>query len=492
MKNLSMVIFTLLLAIPGAFAQEPMNSKIISISDLDKKIYRIKHIDVKILRDNLVNTLRNSPELDEYNKDTLVLRLYSLLELENPAINPDTLLFYLENIRTYEAVFELYNKLNTNILKIEEAIWEPEKYTKDTYLGGLKRNLKVVESHMNYILDYYYCQYKNTNTSHQAIKGVFIEIDNDLFAYNNQDMNYTGGGRFELTTDYLKMQLLPFLNKEKILSYQGVFVGFKAYTPFIRDTSIFKTETSFDVEDRPFASYSFIGRSKYRIHSCGHMRLRSEFKAGVIGGNIGNIVQSIIHRDQFVTSLKPYGWESQIANGGRFAWNLDQYFDFMLFSGNGDIFNLNRERNTWLNIPVMVDLHLGNELTSFGGGIGFSNLSFKDRSGNEDIRPSKSKKVRLNLSVNAKYSYVMHNSMLEGIGVFETFPDDDDPLAPKDIYRLEADEVVRHLFLAELFIGIQTMKATVYWKLTINTEEYNKPKAKEIYQWGRFGLNFLL
>jgi hypothetical protein len=110
-------------------------------------------------------------------------------------------------------------------------MWDPEINTKDTYLGGLIRNLRVLEGHMKHILDYYYCQYKNINTSDQVIKGVYIEIDNDLFAYNNKDMNYTGGGRFEISTDYLKMQLLPFLNKEKILSYQGVFIGFKAYTP---------------------------------------------------------------------------------------------------------------------------------------------------------------------------------------------------------------------------------------------------------------------
>jgi hypothetical protein len=491
MKNSVIFIIAFYLALSNVYAQETNNSKIYVISDLDKIIFETKHIDVKTLSKNIINTISNAPETTENNLDTLVLKLYTILELENPAIEPDTLLFFLENVRTYETVYELYNKLNKEVLAVEEEMSDRAMHTKVTYLGGLKRNLKVVEGHMEHILEYNYSQYKNINISDQLIKGVYIEVDNDLFAFTNKDMNYTGGGRFEITTDYLKMRLLRLANKEKILSYQGVFIGFKAYTPFIRDTSIFKTTTSFDVNDRPFASYTYIGRSKYRIHSSGHLRMRSDFKIGIIGGNVGNVIQSIIHRDQFVSSLKPYGWDSQIAKGGRFAWNIDHYFDLMLFSGKGDIFNLNRTKPTWLNIPLMFDAHIGNELTALGAGIGFSNLNFKDRSGNEDIKLPESKSLRFIISANAKYRYVIHNSMLEGIGILETFPDDDDPLAPKDLYRLEADEVVRHLFLAELFLGFRTMNTTIYWKLTMNTKEYNKPKAKDIYQWGRFGVNFL-
>ena len=473
-------------------AQEINRPDINVICKLDNAICQLKRKDIKTLSADIVNALRKTPEMQKHYKDSLVSELYTILNLENPAIDPDTLMFYLENVRTYETVFEMYNTLNKEVETIEENIPDRKNRSRDIYLGGLKRNLSIVENHMKHILDYYYCQYKNVNTSRQVIKGVYLEIDNDLFAYNNQDMNYTGGGRLEMTTDYLKMQLLPFLNKEKVLSYQGVFVGFRAYTPFIRDTSIFVNDSSYDINDRPFASFSYIGRAKYRIHSSGHIRMRSELKIGVIGGNVGNIVQSIIHRDQFVTSLKPNGWDSQIAKGGRFAWNIDHYLDFMLFSGKGDIFNLQRKKPAWLNIPLMLELHIGNELTALGAGIGLSNLSFKDRSGNEDIKLSKTKKMRFLISADAKYSYVIHNSMLEGIGIFETFPNDDDPLAPKDVYRLSANEVVRHLFFAEIFIGLRIKKATVYWKLTINSKEYNKPKAKDFYQWGRIGVNFLI
>lgn len=222
------------------------------------------------------------------------------------------------------------------------------------------------------------------------------------------------------------------------------------------------------------------------------MRIRSDFSLGVIGGDVGNLIQSIIHRDQFVSSLKPYGRDSQIAEGGRFAWNIDNTLDLMLYSGSGDIINLNRAKASWVNIPISFDAHIGNEQTSLGAGIGFSSLSFSDRSGNEDIKLQNSKKIRVLVSFNARYRYVVHNSMLEGIGIFETFQDDDDPLAPTDVYRLEANEVVRNLFLADLLIGFRTMKTTVYWKLTMNSKEYNKPKAKDFYQWGRFGVNFLL
>lgn len=477
----------------SVFAQGTNDLKTNIISTLDKKICIIKNnIDVHTLSENITYALRNSPQTHENNKDTLVSRLYRILELENLAIAPDTLLFYLEHVRTYETVYELYNKLDKKVIAIEENMSGREIHKTDIYLGGLKRNFKAVEGHMNHILDFHYCQYSNVNTSSRVLKGVYLEIDNDLFAYNNQDMNYTGGGRLEFTTDYLKMQLLPFLNKEKVLSYQGVFLAFRAYTPYIRDTSIFKNDTSYDVNDRPFASFSYIGRSKYRILSSGHIRMRSEIKIGFIGGNVGNIVQSVIHRDQFVLSRKPYGWDSQIAKGGRFAWNIDHYLDLMLFSGQGDIFNLHRTKPKWLNIPLMFDFHIGNELTGLGAGIGYSNMSFKDRSGNDDVKLPRSKKMRILFYANARYNYVVHNSMLEGIGIFETFPNDDDPMAPKDMYRLNGSEVARHLFLGEIYIGLRIWKATVYWKLTINSKEYYKSKAKDYYQWARIGLNFLL
>jgi len=404
MKRIIFLFLTLYFAFSNLSAQN--NSSLIRvISILDKNIFELKHVDVKTLNKNIKEFTRNSPDASVNNPDTLALRLYNILELDNTAVNPDTLLFLLENVRTYEAVYELFDMLNSKILAIEKNLSERNTSTKEYYLGGLKRNLKMVEDHMKHILEYNFCQYKNINTSNQLIKGVYIETDNDLFGFTNNDMNYTGGGRFEITTDFLKMRLLPFANKERILSYQGIFIGFKAYTPFIRDTSIFNTPASFDVKDRPFASYTFIGRSKYRIHSNGHMRLRTDFKVGVIGGDVGNIIQSIIHRDQFVSSLKPYGWDSQIAKGGRFAWNIDHYFDLMLFSGKGDIFNLNRKKAGWLNIPLMIDAHIGNELTAVGVGIGLSNLSFKDRSGNEDIMMRKYNKFRIILSANAKYTY---------------------------------------------------------------------------------------
>ena len=414
--------------------------------------------------------------------------LSRLVDIENPSISPDTLIYLLEKVREFEAIYELYTKLNNRIVQLEKNGYET------VYLGGLKRNLKIIENHMNYLLESNYCQYRYINTSNQKIKGVYIAIDNDFFGLNNWDRNYTGGGRIEVTTDFLKMRLLTFLNNDKILAYQGVFFGTEAYTPKIRDTSIFKIDTSFDINDRPFASYQYIGRSKYRMHYNGHARVRSDFKLGIIGGNVGNAFQSVIHRDQFVSSVKPYGWDSQIANGGRFAWNIDHYIDVMLYSGQGDVLNSkrNNHKTRWINIPVLAELHLGNELTAVGVGLGFSTLSFKQRSGNEDIILYSHRKVNCVASANFRYRYVIHNSMLEGLGMFNTFKDDDDPFAPKDIYRLESNEVERNLIWGEVFLGICVMKATFYYKYTFNTKEYHKEKARNYYSWGRIGINFLL
>ena len=154
MKNSIILLIIFYLALSNIFAQETNNSKISVITDLDKNIFEAKHIDVKTLSKNIINTISRSPETSDNNLDTLVLRLYAILELENPAIKTDTLLFLLENVRTYETVYELYSKLNKEVLAIEEDMSGRDRHIKDTYLGGLKRNLKVVEEHMKHILEY--------------------------------------------------------------------------------------------------------------------------------------------------------------------------------------------------------------------------------------------------------------------------------------------------------------------------------------------------
>ena len=117
----------------------------------------------------------------------------------------------------------------------------------------------------------------------------------------------------------------------------------------------------------------------------------------------------------------------------------------MLFSEKGDIFNLDRSKSTWLNIPLLFDAHFDNGLTAMVQVLA-SLIRVLRTEVETNIKLPESENLRFIFSANAKYSYIIHNSMLEGIGIFETFPDDDDPLAPKDIYRLEVEEDFRHIF----------------------------------------------
>ena len=513
MKRILILSIIICIATASSFAQISLrrNKKAESIEKLDSNIYYINQFDIKTLPEdttgeNFFKLFKNMnihkadfyflkkqeqlfkediKKLLSEKSDINISELYEILELENPAIDPDTLTFFIERIHTYKAIFGLYQKLDERITKLEKD----NPYT--IYLGGLKRNLAILENHMNHLLKYYYCQYSYINTSNMIIKGVSFYMDNDLFGITNHDMNYTGGGRIEITTDLLKMRTFPFINNDKILAYQGVFFGTEAYTPYIRNASIFNADTSFDVSDRPFASYEYIGRSKYRILYNGNARMRSDFKLGVIGGNVGNVFQSVIHRDQYVSSLKPYGWDSQIASGGRFAWNIDHYFDAMLFSGQGDIFKKERKTHNWVNVPLHVELHFGNELTAVGAGIGFSTLSFKQQSGTGDLKIPAGKSWNWVASANISYRYVIHNSMLEGLGMIDTFEDDDDPFAPKDMYRLDENEVERNLIMGDVSLGVRFMKTTIFYKCTFNTQEYDKPKAKDYYTWGRIGLSYI-
>ncbi len=81
--------------------------------------------------------------------------------------------------------------------------------------------------------------------------------------------------------------------------------------------------------------------------------------------------------------------------------------------------------------------------------------------------------------------------MLEGLGMIDTFEDDDDPFAPKDMYRLDENEVERNLIMGDVSLGVRFMKTTIFYKCTFNTQEYDKPKAKDYYTWGRIGLSYI-
>ena len=555
---------------------------------------------------------KNMKGMEQYNKTNLfqwrkrhriLMKTYQYILLEKPIdeqiselgllnekVNEDTLKNNLSQVRTttYTNLFLLYDRLKFNV----DNNYNNDINKKDHF----QKNLKLVANRLDEVISNKYSQYKYSTSSNQLIKGISFYHDNDIIAMNlfdklypnktkngipaqyNLDKNYTGGAGLEIATDLLKMRLFPTFSNNRILSYQSVFFGIEAYTPFIRiplydnngkvlkdafgnpkNETTLKQEREFSyANDRPFASFRYFGRAKYRINPVGSIRSKSQFKVGKIGGDLAYNVQKTLHRDQ-IQSPEVFGWDTQIGSPGRFAWNIDHNIDLMIISKASCIFR-NRyrfekyEKNTEnyksgkgrlpenqpksekeiqkiieekekssKNFYLPTEFHIGNELTAVGVGLGFSNKDFKKRSGRYDFlpinrNPNKNPDNGLHISIEARYRYVIHNSLLEGFGVTSTYPvnphffiDETVKVPIKDSNgniqylekfrdnRISNDEMKRHIFYLSSNLSYRFKKSTFYFDLNYNTREFNrnvnlnyKNYDWKFYGWGRIGASFLL
>lgn len=414
---------------------------------------------------------------------------FNILELHKPSTNIEKLKYFVSKIQHLETMFQIQQKLE---LFIENEL------VANHYIDelSLNENLEVIKAHMDYLTRYKYVNYAIVSQSKTLIKGVNVYHDNDLLAFRDEDRNYTGGGVFEVTTDYLKMRFLPHINKDRWLSYQGILYGVEAYTPEIRDTTTFNSPTSYDSTDRPFASFKYWGRSKYRIHYKGIFRMKGFYKFGTIGGDVSNSVQSVIHRD-VSGSVKPQGWDSQIGFPGRFAFQYDEYLETMLFSGQGDIWNHKRKITdsrllSNINIAGKIGWHLGSQLNAFDFGLSISNKNFREQSGGNDIRLPKGKSFQYLLRAEINYRLVGQYTMLEGYS-FQWLQFFNQMNNEVDTYVLSSDQVVRGLFWGGIWAGIRANKMTLFYQYSFIEGEFIIDSIRTpTHYWGTIGINFLM
>lgn len=448
--------------------------------------------------------------------------------------------------KEYSIVTDLRNLISREILEtryFKDSIGENDYINRIQDLNG---KLEIVDEYIKTVVSADYIHYDFPEISKKWIKGFHFYHDNDVFLFSkkNQDRDYTGGFRFELMTDQFKMRMFKNLGySNHFLSYQSIFIGGEGYTPYIRFTedelrergvfyeidnkTKFFTEASLDsieeymrtnqqLSDRPFASFQYIGRAKYRLHNDGWIRSRSLFKLGIIGKNLGKNIQAVIHKDITTGSQRVLNWSDQIAHGGRLAVNVEHKIDLSLFSSH-TIRTSNKEyKNDFvkslaanMNIYLPFEVAFGTVQTHVGSGIGISNKSFIDISGINDPKYHETyghyffRDLWLNsyLSFEYNYRYVVHNSMLEGVGFYKPF--NDDPLDDESVttYRLNKESVQRHLHKIQFHIGYRVRKATIYYKQVrfINREfkvnaspNYTEFTTPRWYGYGSIGLNFML
>ncbi len=454
-----------------------------------------------------LETNSNKKKIIKSGIDYLTTQLIDYLQLHDSAISPTSIATNLDKIRNYETIYFFFEKFRDDLKSLNiQKVALP-----NINLLKLRENLKLVENQLVFLTEEEYSEYKNADVSKQLIKGVNFYHENDFLLTPipwNSDRENTGGGRLEVTTDLLKMRLLPFINNSKILTYQGFFYGIDAYTPYIRfgDGEEILRDMSYKI-DRPFGSFQYFGRSKYRINYNGVWKLKTDFRVGSIGKLGGQKVQDVLHRDINVESVHVQGWENQIANGGRLAFNIDHFFDLSLFSQDGDIFrpkrryypNTYKSGRNWLNIYSPVELRLGHEMTSYGFGLGISNISLKDRSGtsffnipdhrfNTTLRGGHEgfknvwDRVRKSVFLGAEFKYrrLIHNSLLEGFGVFPKSKElDRDGIQDErtSSYYLNSSlskgTVNRNIAIFNTFFAIKIKKTTFFWNHSLNTREFS-------------------
>lgn len=293
----------------------------------------------------------------------------------------------------------------------------------------------------------------------QAYPDRYYVPDNLWYFQRNDDRDYTGSFLLEIGTDYLNV-----LRRRPILSYQTFLYGFDVYTPYFRNKTIFENDTSFNPYDRPHASFQYVGWSKKCLSKFGKFRWETTVKFGRIGGKMGENFQNVLHQDVSY-SPRPRGWGAQIARGGRLgiSYEAKQEYQWYLVKHEPESFGN-------LNISGSLEEKIGTYMTTAGLGVQLDNKTFAQTNPNFiSHRTRQGVKNRLDhfyYRVGFSAVYVLHNTMLEGYGIFKSKEDKNDAYTPKSIYYLKDPQVRRLTYVLTIGLSYTTRFATLFynWK----------------------------
>ena len=345
--------------------------------------------------------------------------------------------------------------------------------------------LKEVSIQINLLMKDRYAYYNYATKEKQVIKFFSIRSGNDMFTVTglydliffpankyikdggtffqrNDDRDYTGSFLIEIGTDYLKT-----LRKRPLKTYQTLLYGFDVYTPYFKDKTIFPADTSYNPLDRPHASFQYFGWSKKGLSRGDKYKWSTTIKFGKIGGSAGAKFQNALHQD-ISYSPRPRGWAAQIASGGRIGFSLEFKQEFSPWHINKGLLNANDFRN--LHASFFTEEKIGTYMTTGGAGVQLSNKSFGQT--NHNFINHRTRQTVYNSLHHLMYTiafvgtYVQHNTMLEGYGVFNTMEKNNDPLTPRSRYYLEKDQVKRINYLLNTTVSYTTRFATIFynWK----------------------------
>lgn len=390
-----------------------------------------------------------------------------------------------------------------------------------------KKHLQLIANRMHEVEGQQFTMYQTYSASSVGVKAFNFNHGNDFLGIGikNQDQDMTGSFRFEFSTDQFKARWLntAWLGsgiwgcnkyaayrahklknpKYSMLSYQNISVGGDGYTPYIRYKNNFELADTMHQHDRPFGSYMYIERRKFRLWPSGLVRHNGTFQIGMLGLMSGQYLQAELHKDAIYDSQKVYGWEKQVGYGGRWLMQINHEVDLMLFSATNKFASLvtsKKPRNfenkascneamqtafgnpkrpyAGLNVILNAKAQYGGYLTAFTTGLTFSTLDFLHQSGHYVITTRRNNLFDFgwHLEAGIKYRYVVHNSMLQGLGYVKTFPDDAYDDESESVYVLDDTQINRNLLLMDFKVVLQWRKMTFYYQLNLSSIEYRLSK----------------
>ena len=156
----------------------------------------------------------------------------------------------------------------------------------------------------------------------EGVDALRVQIDNDLFAGDEKDRDYTGGMSITISGERARdgwLSLDPLLRRLDNLSDAGTHgdetnvhyarqIGLLAFTP--SDTLVKEVQP----DDRPYASLLFLSNGRVSVDANDRGAWTSSLTVGVLGLSLSERLHSAVH--ELVGSERPLGYDHQISAGG--------------------------------------------------------------------------------------------------------------------------------------------------------------------------------
>ncbi|MCD4774100.1 MAG: lipid A deacylase LpxR family protein [Bacteroidales bacterium] len=219
--------------------------------------------------------------------------LYPVRQIEQIVVSiiPEQQTYFNSEISTISTtkIISIGKVENINSRKVKNL-----NYSKSDKISSSKKiTYSNNKKNYNFLHNYY-----NTDTY------LSFYFDNDIF--NNTDYYYTNGIKFELINPIFSYSpIMRFLLScpGNSINYYGISLVQNMYTPTNPDLG------DIMINDRPFASYLYLGHFKISNDAFNKIRFTSELDIGVIGPvSLGGYFQSTIHEHE------PLGWKYQVQN----------------------------------------------------------------------------------------------------------------------------------------------------------------------------------